>query len=325
MKNTRNTNQPFVFFSIATLLLFIITSTGCDLIISTAETEGALPENIQNCESNEELCPNNSNDPSNPNFELPDIALIDGFSFDTPFVVNQNSFTLSWEVIDDNGNPINFDYDYSYALAGPGESISESDFQNIGSETSVLIENLQESIDPNDIYSFQIRATYESSKDTTFSGQFSVDAFQQRGFLFRPKNISDNGDGTYTAFIYLDEIQESDDLTAFSLVVNYNSTDFDVLQEDIIIYNENSFLKRDNAEIIGFSEINTGSITIDVGAAGTNLTPLSGGGGVCEITFRATTNFSGSSSISISTASELRASDGSIISIEGFDNADINQ
>lgn len=324
MKNTRNTNQPSVFFSIAALLMFIFTSTGCELIISTAETEGALPEDIQNCESNEELCPNNSNDPDNPNFELPDIALNDGFSFDTPFVITQNNFTLSWEVINDNGNPITFEYDYSYALAAPGESISEEDFQNIGTDTSIPLENLQESIDPNDLYSFQIRASYESNDEVTFSGQFSVDAFQQRGFLFRPKNISDNGDGTYTAFIYLDEIQESDDLTALSLVVDYNSTEFDVFEEDIIIYNENSFLKRDNAEIIGFSEINSGSITIDVGAAGNNLTPLSGGGGVCEITFRATSNFSGSSSISISTASELRASDGSFISIEGFDNAEIN-
>lgn len=324
MKKTNNTYQPSGHFSTLIFGVLLLVSTSCDLIISTAETEGPLPEDVQNCETNDELCPNNTNDPDNPNFELPGLTVVSGIgSFNTPFVVNANQFNFAWEAVNSNGSPISFNYSYSIAIAEPGQTISESSFTQLGSSNSVNISNLNETFG-NETYSFEVRARY-NSEEVSFTGQFSVDAFQSRGFLFNPMNIRDNGDGNFTAFIYLDEIEESDDLTAFSLVVDFDNSQLSVLEEDIIIYDENSFLKRDNAEIIGFSEINSGSVTIDVGAAGNNLTPLSGGGAVGEITFRPTTGFSGSSTISISSSSELKASDGSSISILEFDSAEITQ
>lgn len=303
------------------LLLFAaaIFTASCDTVINQV---GELPEDPEEGASN-------PSDPKSDDFRLPSIQLLNGFSLDEPFTVTSRDVFIQWEVVDRDGFPVDFDYSFSYRLASPLQTISEQPFIEIGTEQTFSASGLNETFQ-NQFYEFEINAFYdfegENSKDTTFTGQFAVDAIQSRGFIFNPVNITENNNGSYTAAIYLDEIEETDDLTALSLVINYNRFDFNVSEADITVFSEaGSFLHRDGGEVISFVEIGANVITIDVGVAGSNLTPLSGGGAICEINFNPTSTFSGSSSVSISTASKLKSSDGSDIEILVFDNTVINQ
>jgi hypothetical protein len=87
---------------------------------------------------------------------------------------------------------------------------------------------------------------------------------------------------------------------------------------------EGSFLNPDGSNTLIFvePEINTNVVVIDAGIAG-NTSPLSGAGKVCEITFSPTSSFSGSTSISISSASQLRTSIGDNIDILEFHGATV--
>lgn len=301
------------------LLLFAVTifTASCDTIINQV---GELPEDPEEGASNPA-------DPLSDAFRLPSIQLLNGFSLDEPFTVTSRDVTVQWEIIDSDGSPVDFDYSFSYRIASPLQTISEQPFIEIGTDKTFSESGLNETFQ-DQFYEFEINASYEGQnpKDTTFSGQFAVDAIQSRGFIFNPVNITQNDNGSYTASIYLDEIEETDDLTALSLIINYNRFDFNVSEADITVFDEaGSFLHRDGSEVISFVEIGTNIITIDVGVAGSNLPPLNGGGAICEINFNPTSTFSGSSSVSVSTASELKSSDGSDIEILVYDDTVINQ
>ncbi len=307
---------------ISLILLLLISGAmiSCDSIISSISE---LPEN-----EDEEAT--NSNDPANPNYILPGIRFTNGsFSLDTPFEVTQREITLDWDVVNDQGSPIEFDFEYSYRYASPEESIESKSFQPVNELESITISNLNETFE-GELYTFEIYAEYpvpnsSAVKDTTFEGQFSVNAIQSRGFLFNPYRISSNNDGTYTAKIYLDEIQESDDLSAFSLVLNYSDALLTVT--DVQVFGEaGSFLNRDgnNTLIYVQPEITSNFITIEAGIAG-NTASISGGGAVCEITFAPTGSFQGNASLTIHNTSALKSSEGFDIDILQFDQADVIQ
>lgn len=298
---------------LTTLCMLSYALSSCDAIIGSV---GELPDDIQNCQSDASLCPANTNDPSSSSFTLPEIRLADGFSLNTPFTLNANNVTLSWVIVDNSGNPIDFDYSFQFAYARPGQTIAAGDFQELGASTSISLNNLLETFN-DEYYSFQIKGNYNDgsvSKDTTFSGQFAVDVVQERGLLFNPTQLVSNTDGSYTANIYLDNIQASDDLTAFTLAIDYSSQSFNVSDNDIQLFDDaNGFLGRDNAEVILITEYSTNLLLLNIGMAGSNLTPLSGGGAVCRITFNPTSSFTGQESFAISPSSTLRNSlDGEI-------------
>lgn len=307
---------------ISLLLLFLISGAmiSCDTIISQISE---LPET-------EDEDASNSNDPKDPSFKLPGIRFTNGnYSLDNPFEVTQREITLDWDVVDGQGSTIEFDFEYSYRYASPEESIQSKDFQPVNEFESVTISNLNETFG-DELYTFEIFAEYpipnsSTKKDTTFTGQFSVNAIQSRGFLFNPYQINSNNDGTYTAKIYLDEIQESDDLTAFSLVVNYSSVLLTVT--DVQVFGETgSFLNPDGNNTLVYvqPEITSNFITIEAGIAGSGAT-LSGGGAVCEVTFTPTGSFTGATVLSIDNTSVLKSSEGFNIEILQFDQAEVIQ
>ncbi|MBO6585949.1 MAG: hypothetical protein JJ953_07600 [Gracilimonas sp.] len=272
----------------------------------------------------------NKNDPCNENFVLPNLRFTNSsYSFDSPFEVNQRELTLEWDVVSSEGTTLNFDYNYEFRYAAPGESIANANWQSINESESVTIPNLNETFNGEN-YAFEIFAEYIPNgncgvKNETFTGQFSVNAIQSRGFLFNPYQISSNNDGTYTAEIYLDEIQESDDLTAFSLVLNYDDALLTVT--DVQVFGETgSFLNPDGSNTLVYvqPEINSNFITIEAGIAG-NSASISGGGAVCEITFAPTGSFQGNTSLSIHNTSVLKSSQGFDIDILQFDQAEVIQ
>lgn len=300
---------------LATLLVLNYSISGCDQIIASV---GELPEDIENCQTDESLCPSNTNDPNSDSFTLPGIRFTNGTPVDDQFTLESDNVTLSWEIVDEDGSPINFDYQFEFGYAAPGNSINSDDFIDRGSETSISLSGLQETFD-GDLYSFQINATYTDgsvTKDTTFSGQFAVDAIKDRAIIFNPTQLESNSDGSYTAIIYMDNIETSDDLSAFSLAISYSSFRFDVSDSDVnMLDGVGSFLGRDGAEVIAFTRFESNLLIVDVGIAGTNLSPLNGAGALCEITFRPNSNFTGEATFSISAASELRNSTGGTIAL----------
>lgn len=312
--NTQTTGKKIISFLLLAGIFFF--SSSCDTIISNVSE---LPE-----DPDEEA--NNPNDPNGGTFNLPGIQLItNNYSLDTPFTVTQSEFDLAWEIVDNQGFGIDFEYTFQVRVASPSEELEQQDFFDLGTDQSVRFINLIETFGE-ETYEYEIEATYNagtSSRDTSFFGNFYVDTFQQRGFLFSPGSITPNNDGTFTAMVYLDEIQPSDDLTAFSLVVNYSGSQFSVSEDDIQLMDDSgSFLNSSGVdEVIWFTEINNSTIKIDVGLAGNNMQPLAGGGAVCAITFTPTFNFTGSSTIGISSNSVLKTSTGKDIQIEAYDQA----
>lgn len=308
------------------LLLVAFATTSCEFVISQAETDGELPEDPEDCTINPDLCATNPNDPDNPDFTLPGIQLSNGLSFDAPFEIDTNQVTLRWSAVDDGGNPISFNYTFSFRYASPNENIENIDFIEIGTDKSISLSGLNETFN-NELYSFEIKASYADKPEikAIYSGQFTVNAFRDRGFLFSPYSLQSNADGTYTAEIYLDEVAASDDVTAFSLVVSYNSAYFNLTEDDITVHSEpNGFLGRDNAEVIFFTKITPQTVVLDIGFAGANLTPLSGGGAVCDIIFTPTEAFWGQASFEISSESVLKNSNGDDVEILGFGTAEIS-
>ena len=295
------------------LLSAIFLTNACDSIINGINE---LPEDPNTGAEN-------PNDPNSDSFILPGIMLTNGASFDQPFTITSNSLSLGWQIVDNDGFSIDFEYDFRYRIASPSQELSQQSYLDV-TEQGFTIDNLVETFN-NEAYRFEIEATYRGSsttKDTTFTGSFYVDASQFRGFLFNTDTITENSDGTYTATIYLDEIEAIDDLTAFSLIVNYDGSLLNVVEESIRVFDESdSFLSADGVdEIIWFTDIGSSILTIDVGLAGSNRVPLSGGGAICEITFEATQGF-GETIIGISSGSVLKASNGTDIAIQGFDQA----
>ncbi len=306
------------------LLLLLISGVmiSCDSIISSISE---LPETPDGGAFNDK-------DPCSDNFRLPDLRFTNSaYSFDTPFEVNQRSVTLEWDAVDDQGTTLEFDYNFEYRYAAPGESIASQNWQAISSgQSSFSIPVLNETFG-GEQYTYEIFAEYIPNdsncqrKDTTFTGQFSVNAIQSRGFLFNPYQISSNNDGTYTAEIYLDEIQESDDLTAFSLVLNYSEALLTVT--NVQVFGETgSFLNPDGSNTLVYvqPEITSNFITIEAGIAGNNAS-ISGGGAICEITFTPTGSFQGNTSLTIHNTSVLKSSQGFDIDILQFDQAEVIQ
>lgn len=313
--------RPILF--VTTLFLLSYTLSACDAIIGSV---GELPEDINNCQGGSDVCPSNTNDPTSSSFTLPSIRYGDGTDLNNVYTLTTNDAVLSWEVVDDNGSPITFDYSFEFAYAEPGGTLGA--FQDIGTNTSITLTNLLETFG-NETYTFQINATYSDAgvtKDTTFSGSFIVDAVQSRGFLFNPSRLESNSDGSYTAKIYLDNLEATDDLTAFTLAISYSTASFNVTANDIRVYDAaTSFLGRDNAEVIVIPEFSSNLILLNVGMAGNNLTPLSGGGAVCDITFYPTNSFTGTANFTITTASVLSNSVGNEITIQNYGEASITQ
>ena len=277
------------YFSLLALLGAIFIATSCDGIIDGINE---LPENPEDERSN-------PNDPRYNPFAFPDLQLAnDGTSLGTVFTFDENNETISWELVNQTVDYSR--YSFRFAYAEPGQTISAGDFVDVDAfDRSFTLTNLKETFEGNQ-YSFELQASYSNegvTADTSFTGFFAVDAFQSRGFLFNPVTITSNTDGTFTAEIYLDEIEESDDLTA----LNPDGS-------NTLIYVE--------------PEVSASFITIDAGIAG-NTSPLSGGGKVCEITFSPTSSFSGGASISISSNSQLRTSVGNNIDILEFHGATV--
>lgn len=282
--------------------MLFVSLSACDVIISNISD---LPEEVPEGE--------NPNDPDSPAFEMTEIYLTDVTG--PNFIALENSFQLNWAPVDDLSGLV-----YRYKIAEPGQSLDEIAYSDYSTETFFFIDNLKETF-ADEVYSYAIEVSLISAPDKNYvlTGFFQVDAVQDRSFLFRPQVISPNNDGSFTAQIYIDEILAEDDLRALSLVVNYNSNELNVTEVQVY-EDERSFLYRENGQIIAFSEVNNSTIEIEAGVAGTNLNPVEGGGAICEITFVPQFSF-GNASISISTSSLLKRSDGSDFDILDFDEA----
>ena len=302
------------------LLVFALAATtSCDTIIGQINE---LPEEQDDEASNE-------NDPGCKCFRMPDLVLNNGqFSFDDPFTITERNLNLSWQLVNSSGETItsNSGYTFQYRYAHSSEDISNDAYVDLGSEQTLQISNLRETFNT-EVYNFEILATYTTesvTRDTTFSGQFFVDAFQSRGFLFNP-DVARQTDGTYIVEVYLDEIQNTDDLTAFSLSIDFNSNVLSVGEGSVVITDDQgSFLYRDGAEIISFVELSNNNLTLDLGVAGSGLEPYSGGGKICEIYMTPSQSFS-STTISVSSASVLKTSDGTELQIGEYDSILLTQ
>jgi hypothetical protein len=314
MKSLKQVYTVKKYLSLLLLVAAVTFTSSCDTIIS----------NINELPETPDEGANNPNDPDSDAFVLPGISFTDGnYSLDQPFTVTDEQVTLSWTTVDSAGFSVDFDYEYQFRLAAPFQNLSSQDFIDLGDNPSITLQGLEETFG-NESYDFEIMASPiegSASQDTSFFGEFYVDANQDRAFVFSPSSISENSDGTYTATVYLDEISASDDLTAFSLVVSFNGTQITPIEEEIQVFEDDDFLNRSGVdEVLWFTEVEFSSVTIDVGLAGNDIDPISGGGAVCEIVFQPTSTFNGTN-LDISTSSVLKTSTGADISIEAFDQA----
>tara|TARA_R110000868_G_scaffold294140_1_gene554694 strand:+ start:27408 stop:28340 length:933 start_codon:yes stop_codon:yes gene_type:complete len=296
-------------------LLLIITSFGCDILISSAG--GEVPDG--------EVIPDNPRDPDNPTATLPSISLNDGFSFDQVFEVNSKTITLTWEPSTDG---LQTDLSYRYKIASPNEVLANISYSSILTTPSVTFSNLQESIS-GETYSFQIEvssATNTSLAPLEFSGSFRVNAFQSQAFIFNPNTINNNGDGTYTAKLFIDEIQSTDNLAALKLDIIFDSSLFSVSESEITVYEDaRSFLYNSNVEFITFTKVVGDTVRIETGITNSSLQSFSGGGAIGEVLFTTNQSSWNSSTISISSSSVLKNSDGQDISIIETDSAIIEE
>ncbi len=264
----------------------------------------------------------NPNDPQNPDAELPDLQLTGGFSFDQTFTVTTNTINLTWQT---TGTGITDGLQYRYKLAAPGESLADvsySAYSNSSSASFTVFETLG-----GDTYTFEVEISSDANSNLspkTFSGSFTVDVFQEETFLFIPNQISDNGDGTYTANIFLDEVDAADEITAYRLDIVFDSGIIQVSESDISIFEDTrSFFYRGNARFLTFTEVAGDTIRIESGVAG-EFAPISGSGAIGEITFRPVVGFT-SGIISVSPTSVLKTKDGQDVAIADFVSAEINQ
>lgn len=297
-----------VALKIFLLLTLLISFPACDLIISNiSDLPDTVPEG------------NNPNDPENETFEMPKIILSDYTTAD--FVVQSNSLVLSWRPSTQLGGLI-----YRYKVASPFENIEEIAFGEYSESTSIQVNNLMETFN-GEVYRYAIEASLTDYPDKiyTLNGTFQVDAFQQKGFLFRPDVIYPDELNTFVSRIYIDEIDAADELIAFQLKINFDTNALVIADEGITVYDtEESFFYRDGAQIISFVKVEGNQITIDAGVAGNFENPFSGGGAVCEIKFVPRNGFT-SSSIEISGESLLKQSDGSTIVVENSVTAILTQ
>jgi hypothetical protein len=264
----------------------------------------------------------NPNDPQSPDAVLPDIQLTGGFNLNQTFTVSTNTLNLNWET---TGTGITEGLQYRYKLAAPGEtlgSISYSAYSNTTSATFNVFETLG-----SDVYNFEIEVSSNVNTGLSpkvFTGSFRVDAFQEETFLFLPNQIGDNGDGTYTASIFLDEVEASDEIVAYRLDIIYDIDQLLVNTSDISVYEDTrSLFYRGNAQFITFTEVIGDTIRIESGVAG-EFAAVSGSGAIGEIIFRLSGG-STSSSIRVSPTSVLKTKDGQDVAIADFVSAEINQ
>lgn len=301
-------NKSFHHFLALSLMISFFSFSACDIVISSV---GELPDEAPGAD--------NPKDPESENFTVPNIQLVDYSG--NHFFIQTTELELFWQPVESMANLL-----YRYKIAPPSQTLEEVAFSDYSPETFLQLSNLDETFN-NEAYEFviEVSSAIRPEKKAEFLGSFEVDALQGRSFLFRPRTITMNNDGTYTAKIFIDEIEESDDLTALALVIDYNSNELTVLDEDITIHSdESSFLYREGGEIISFHKIENNRITIEAGVAGNNLPPLSGGGAICEINFTPKVSFA-SSALSVSTSSVFKTSDGFDIAISAFDEAFIVQ
>lgn len=299
MKTTSSyTHTVPVVIKTIVLLALLISFTACDFIISNiSDLPDSVPEG------------NNPNDPENDAFQMPEIILLEYSTAN--FVVNSNTLSLNWRPDTQLGGLI-----YRYKVASPLENIEEIAFTEYSENTSMQMDNLMETFN-GEVYRYAIEASLTNYPDKiyTLNGSFQVDAFQQKGFLFRPDVIYPDELNTFVSRIYIDEIDPADELIAFQLKVNFDTNALVIADEGITVYDtEESFFYRDGGQVISFAKVEGNQIIIDAGVAGNFDNPFSGGGAVCEIKFVPRSGFT-TSSIEISGESVLKQSDGSTMVI----------
>lgn len=299
MKTTSSyTHTVPVVIKTIVLLALLISFTACDFIISNiSDLPDSVPEG------------NNPNDPENDAFQMPKIILLEYSTAN--FVVNSNTLSLNWRPDTQLGGLI-----YRYKVASPLENIEEIAFTEYSENTSMQMDNLMETFN-GEVYRYAIEASLTNYPDKiyTLNGSFQVDAFQQKGFLFRPDVIYPDELNTFVSRIYIDEIDPADELIAFQLKVNFDTNALVIADEGITVYDtEESFFYRDGGQVISFAKVEGNQIIIDAGVAGNFDNPFSGGGAVCEIKFVPRSGFT-TSSIEISGESVLKQSDGSTMVI----------
>ncbi len=297
----------FIAFLIGTGITFY----SCTTIIDSVVEEEPVDER------------DNPNDPNSPNATLPDLILSGGLNFGQTFTVNSENITITWET---SGSGITNGLRYRYKLAAPGEDLATTAFSDYQTETSVSI-TVFETLN-SDTYNFEIEISSDVNTSLTpksFTGSFQVDAYQDQTFLFVPNRIGNNGDGTFTAKLFVDEIDVADEITAYRLDIVYDNLSLSTNESAITIYDDTrNFLYRSNAQLITFTEIVGDTIRIESGAAGTGFSAFSGAGALGEIDFIINGGFS-SGTLRVSPTSVFKTINGEDVQVSSFVSAEINQ
>ena len=271
----------------------------------------------------------NKSDEGGSNPKLPTFEFVEGYSLDQLFVITERNIAFTW-VPTAQSRGVNSGLEYEYKIVPPGTSAENIPFIDLSARNSVNILGLEESFLDTDIYQFIVNVGVignDNISDSTFTAQFIVNAIKDKGFVFSPNDVEPNSEtGRYNVGIYVDEMVDTDEITAYRLDLLYDQSELSISSNNIDIFTDGrSFFKQDGASLFSFEKILSGNsidtIRIESGIAGTNLTGNAGSGQIGELSFEllnATTN----PSISISPSSFFRLSDGTDITI-GIDNLDV--
>ena len=196
------------------------------------------------------------------------------------------------------------DSEFSYRL---GE-LKWSDWSDDSTVSYTYLDELE--------YIFEVKSRYLPGieQEQPQSVIFTVDAVNGPSFIiFNRHNVVAAGE-TFTVDILAEEVE---DFFAAQIIIDYDPLRLEVIS--ILAYDaESDFLRKNNAEVILFSEFDNqaGQINIDLGIWNGDPAGVSGTGAMIEIRFKALD--SGSTILRFSRESQIRSPDNISITLNEF-------
>jgi hypothetical protein len=237
------------------------------------------------CESLPEkpTAPYNALDPNNPNYQKPQVILID--QPDSNFVLTTDQVTFLWE-----GNQPSMNF---------RTRLDEEPWSDYSSATSITYTDLDE-FD----HMFQVQGQYATGDTGAIKTlNFTVDAVKGPALMLLPKRIKINSGSQFILELWVDEI---DSIAGISTKLIYPTDGLRVDLIDPLDVNEESFLLNNGGELITFTEINNtdGIAEIDIAVTTGNPRNVIGSGIIANLHF---THISGNENqIKLSDSSKAR-------------------
>lgn len=266
---------------------------------------------------------NNTSDSGGENPRLPELASLD---LNGQSIINNlgsrvnlstDQISLTWTLTSDG---VQDGIEIVLKLAEPGASIESPSYTaEITGSRFDLPFRLNETFNQ-EVYQAQIEISLPenaSVESRTYDFQISVNTITGPSFVLTPTTVTESN-GVSFAQVFLDEILESHDITAYRLDLVIAQNSFEITTRDISVFTDSdSFLFREGAQIIQIKEIIGDTLRINSGVLGANLPPISGSGPLLELYLD--TNGASGLEIQVSPTSVLKRGDGTEVPIGELD------